>query len=143
LSNGIEYQFSFIERVLLPSAVYSFPANAWTHIAAVWDGAEKRVYINGVASGSVAASGAITGVGGAALSHGGLPVLGVIADVHVSSVARYTADFTPASRAFADQDTVGLWHFDECSGTLGADDGPNGIDAFVSVNRIWYGDSQP
>lgn len=140
-------QVNFITTSLTPPndafAVTSFPANTWTHIAAVWDGVEKRVYVNGVNSGSTASSGSITGVTGVALSHGSHPVLGVIDELRVSSTARYSADFTPAPRFAPDASTVGLWHFDECSGTLGADDGANGLDAFVSVNRTWYGDSQP
>lgn len=140
-------QINFVTTSLTPAndavAVYSFPANSWTHIAVVWDGLEKRVYVNGVNSGAIAASGSITGVTGAGLSHGSHPVLGVIDEVRVSSVARYDADFTPASRLVPDSNTVGLWHFDECDGTLGEDDGPNGLDAVVSPNRTWYGGSQP
>jgi hypothetical protein len=47
---------------------------------------------------------------------------GLIDEVRISSVARYTADFTPEDRFTVDSDTLALWHFDEGTGTTATDE---------------------
>jgi L-lactate permease len=46
---------------------------------------------------------------------------GRLDEVRISSVARYTSTFTPAVRHTVDGSTIGLWHFDEGSGSTVAD----------------------
>ena len=50
---------------------------------------------------------------------------GLIDEVRLSSVARYTSDFVPAPRLSADQDTVALWSFDG-EGDVAQDSSGNG-----------------
>lgn len=62
---------------------------------------------------------------------------GWLDELRISTTIRYTGDFAPPNRRFvADAQTVGLYHFDEGTGTIvhdqsGAPDGPS--DGFLSV----------
>jgi hypothetical protein len=47
----------------------------------------------------------------------------IIDEVRISSVARYSDNFTPARRFEPDDQTIGLWHFDEGNGEVAYDYG--------------------
>ena len=50
---------------------------------------------------------------------GGSPSFhGIIDEVRISNVARYTKDFTPKKRFENDENTLALYHFDQASGTV-------------------------
>jgi hypothetical protein len=51
---------------------------------------------------------------------------GTIDEARVSSVARYSAPFTPATRLTVDANTAALWHFDEGTGQTSVDAAGNG-----------------
>jgi len=97
------------------------------HIAAVFDGKNVRLYIDGKQQDSIkqttlehVASPHDFMIGadpdGKGLSHQFFN--GVIDEVRISKVARYTEDFEPASRFKPDKDTLVLYHFDEGEGNV-------------------------
>jgi hypothetical protein len=57
-------------RALGTSAI---PLNAWTHLASTYDGANLRVYVNGVLAGTTAVTGAIGGTANPLRIGGNLP----------------------------------------------------------------------
>ena len=61
---------------------------------------------------------------------------GTIDEVRISNIARYTKDFTPASRFENDEHTMALYHFDEGSGDLLKDSSGNGHDGKI-VGARW------
>jgi hypothetical protein len=118
----------------LSSGLTGVPLHAWTHLAGVWDTAylKQRLYINGLQKQNTipnAAPRAIAGtlaIGNTDPAHSTpYPFQGVIDEVRVSSVARYSADsFTPIGRYSADANTLALFHLDEASGRLAVDASP-------------------
>ena len=106
----------------------AFPMNQWTHIACVFDGDEKRVYINGRLAGARPFDGQVSWDTRGPIRFGQSTFLtaneqmaGQIDEVRISTVARYVEDFDPAVRFQADPVTLGLWHFDEGVGRSTAD----------------------
>lgn len=108
--------------------------NRLHHIAGVFSGTEMRIYQNGIL------------VGQKRLLPNQLPVVsdsefylgsnnfvdsvwffdGIIDEVRISNVARYSEDFTPAKRFENDEHTLALYHFDEGSGDVLKDSSGNG-----------------
>ncbi|HEX4130375.1 MAG TPA: LamG-like jellyroll fold domain-containing protein [Pirellulales bacterium] len=102
--------------------------NVLAHIAGVFDGKELVLFIDGRRQ-------KVTRAIALPIKPAGLPTLigaapgaaaigifdGAIDEVRVSSVARYTGDFTPAGRFEPDNDTEVLYHFDEGTGTIAKD----------------------
>lgn len=95
--------------VLSYTASFSFSANTWYAIAWVRSSGVSQLYVNGVATGSAntdtysyhpSLDGAFTTNIGqdSQLSGGATP--GYIDELRISKVARYTANYTPASSAF-------------------------------------------
>ena len=64
------------------------------------------------------------------------PFRGIIDEVRISKVARYTADFTPPTRFEPDADTLALYHFDEGSGDVLKDSSGNNHHGKI-VNAKW------
>jgi len=109
------------------------------HLAGVWDGEEIRLFVNGklqkqfykpdrevlpsmVQMGSHHSRDRNTGE--YVISEGS-QFNGVIDEVRISNVARYTEDFTPAKRFEADEHTLALYHFDEGEGDVLKDSSGN------------------
>jgi hypothetical protein len=105
----------------------------WHHIAAVWEpGSRLDLYVdgqlaNGAIFGSVVSSmdvGSATTTIRIGIGHfgGNLwgPFNGAVDGVRYSLGARYTGSFTPDTHPDADAGTIGLWNFDEGSGTTAA-----------------------
>ncbi|MCH2105839.1 MAG: metallophosphoesterase [Planctomycetes bacterium] len=97
----------------------------WHHVAGVYDGAEVRLYVDGVLSGRASAPaerklnalpltiGADVNNKGAAVDHHS----GRMDEVRLSKVARYEGErFTPARRHSTDEDTLLLLHADAAMG---------------------------
>jgi len=109
--------------------------DVWHHVAYVYDGAQERLYLDGLrvrsrsASGSVRNNTGYAAIGsnyreGAGRSPG---LVGYIDTVRISVVARYSGDrFDPPSGDLpGDGHTVLLYNFKEAAGqTLAKDDGP-------------------
>jgi PKD repeat protein len=92
--------------------------NAWHHIAGVYDGAQMRVYVDGVLNGTAAATLA-PGNNATGLRIGKSSFLyypnyfnGRIDEVRVSNAAIYSSNFTPSAHLTVTASTKGLWKFD-------------------------------
>jgi hypothetical protein len=111
------------------------PANAWTHVAITYDRERTRLFIGGVL---MAESDGWTGklndspdtfkVGRRTRGDDTHSIYsGLIDEVRVSSVVRYTGDFDVPTQYFKpDDDTVALYHFDEAHETVVEDASKNG-----------------
>jgi len=99
----------------------------WYHVAMTYAGGSLRTYVNGVAS---AATSVGTLTQGPSVSIGGLAGYpyynGVIDEIRVSNVARYTGNFTPPGTFGNDANTLALWRLDELSGQTAADASASG-----------------
>lgn len=112
------------------------------HVAATWDGAHVRIFLDGVTEGigaldhiRVSQSGPLTM---------GYPYWwnGLCAEVRISSICRYTSDFVPPHTFEADADTRALWLLDDVSSSVVVDASLNGHDGVVS-NGSWVHSIQP
>lgn len=105
--------------VQLFSAPEEVPLGEWFHLAAVSDGKEGRVYVNGKMCiqddfpRSVQARDFGFSFGG---KGNGRFTAGILDELRLSRTARYTEDFEPQRVSEADKDTVALFHFDEGQG---------------------------
>ena len=105
---------------------------AWHHVAGSYDGAQLRVFLDGVLAGTQAQAGFITGTdAGRALllgnkTTGTQALTGTLACPRVSTICRYTSTFTPSAIPFIpDSYTGALYLLAENAGTTTADWGPN------------------
>jgi hypothetical protein len=106
------------------------PLQTWVHIAGTYNGTNIALWQDGALVVGKAATSTL-GSSTADLLMGKdvnpNPYFdGIIDEVRLSNVVRYTAPFTPASRFTPDTNTVALWHFDEDQGTTLDDASGNG-----------------
>lgn len=97
-------------------------ADRWYHVAATDDGAEMRVFVDGVA--------VRTGVAGSLHGAPGLPIhlgaaaavdgeyfMGTMDEVRISNSVRYPTSFVPQLTPLSsDAQTIALWHLDQGTG---------------------------
>jgi hypothetical protein len=109
----------------------------WHHMAGVYYPATDTavVYVDGQSKGSGPLSGTMT-ANGDELRIGidwdmGCPMKGVIDEVRISTVARYTATFSPQTVFTDDASTAALWHFDEYAGSIAHDASGHGNDGTI------------
>lgn len=108
------------------------PFGRWTHVAAVFDQTQIRFFIDGAPAGSALAASmgpanqepVVLGT----LTNNTQNYRGDMAGLRVSSTARYTAAFAPASAWVADADTILLLPMDEGTGAVARDGSGNGND---------------
>jgi hypothetical protein len=107
----------------LKSGDSTFQLGRFIHLAAVWDGSDLRLFVNGKESlknpAAVVKPTAHQGITIVGAGYGGVRMFyfqGEIDELRVSNSARYSRDFTPASRFEPDHETLALYHFDEGSG---------------------------
>ena len=116
--------------------------NTWHHVALVWDGSTKKIFLDGVedvgAEGSV--SGTLAPDGAATIGNDGdfnRVFDGIIDEVRVSNIARYSTTFVPPTYFNTDGNTIALYHFDEGSGTTVHDSSANGHEGTLINNPLW------
>lgn len=114
----------------------------WHHIAGVYDpaAASARVYVDGVLQSSLVVS-AIPQSNNDDLRIGidwdfGCPFDGVIDEIRISSVARYSENFVPPAVHGVDASTKALYHFDEYQGSVVHDVSGNGNHG-ISHGATW------
>jgi hypothetical protein len=117
-----------------------------SHLAAVWDGTQLRLFADGKPSPKAAqpiaprahTGSSLLGAAGTLEETAGKPfsLSGSLDEVRVSKVARYTADFTPSERFESDADTLALYHFEEGAGDVLNDASGNGHHGKI-VNAKW------
>ena len=101
--------------------------NQWNHVVGMVDSSTKqlRIAVNGELSGILTMGGTVDTSFPQTFSLGNsypqilgdYPFIGRIDEVRLSSVIRYSSDFTPSSSLAADGSALGLWHFDEAPGS--------------------------
>jgi hypothetical protein len=128
----------------LVSGGYAY--GSWYHIAATYDGATMKIWVNGTQAGSLNATGLID-TSTATLRIGAFSgssgfFAGNIDEVRVSNTARYTSNFAPQGGAFTpDANTAGLWHFDEGAGTVAGDSSGNNNTGTLRNAPAWSADT--
>lgn len=125
----------------------------WVHVAATFDGATAKLYINGVDQLITSTTTGIYSSSSPLYIGSYLPTdlrtfNGAIDEVRISNIARTSFDL--GSPPTADADTVAMWHFNEGSGQETADSaGTNDIGQLGSTNGIdvndpgWIGSGIP
>lgn len=100
----------------------------WSHVAVTYDRATGEVtgWVDGIPAGTATVGPLASGASVDDLALGGTPsagyqFLGHLDEVRISTVIRYTTDFSPRTWFEPDADTLGLWHLDEGVGTTTAD----------------------
>lgn len=124
----------------------TFALGRWYHAACTYDGATLRVFVDGQLSGSKAVTGKVfqttapfrIGTGEAS----GDFFNGLIDEVRLSNVVRYTAAFACPTAPFApDAQTLALWHLDENMGATAADSSGNGRTGTLVNAPAWVTDT--
>ena len=111
--------------------------NQWNHVVGMVNNFTKKLQIavNGELSGTLTMGGSVDVTFPQTFSVGNsypqilgdYPFIGRIDELRLSSVIRYSGNFTPSSLLDPDGGTLGLWHFDEAEGTTTfADSSGNG-----------------
>lgn len=104
-----------------PSGAATINDNQWHHIALTTDGSQARLWVDGVLDASLPYTGTFNlgnGVAGTTAVGGygtdaSYDFDGLIDEVRISNIVRYTGAFTPPTTAFnADANAVALYHLD-------------------------------
>lgn len=110
-------------------------AGQWYHVAAVWNGATVKIFVNGVLDNTPAARTGTIGADTRALYIGGHPGAdqfdGMIRDVRLYNRAINDADVQKLAG------TLGYWKFSEGSGTTAADTSGQSNNATLSGGATW------
>ncbi|HAA13336.1 MAG TPA: hypothetical protein DCE41_17255, partial [Cytophagales bacterium] len=119
-------------------------ADQWYHVAAVIDSTEgMMLFIDGIKQASThpnteatasVSNATVLGTWGEGV---GRYFQGSLEDVRFSSAALYSSNFIPSCLdVTAEENTLGLWNFNEATGTIAYDSSGNGFDAIlVSTHR--------
>lgn len=118
--------------IRLVSATNALTINQWNSVAVVRSSAVTKIYINGNQSGlnytdttNYLAGGFTIGANDF-LQTGALPVTGFLDEIRVSNIARYTANYTPATEQFfTDPNTLFLMHCDGANNSTTFTDSSN------------------
>ena len=92
-----------------------------------WGGSKQRLFVDGAKSAPTSVSGNLkisNAYIGAQAGSG--PFNGIIDEVRLSNVARYTDTFSPDCVWSTDANTVALWHLNEGRGKMATDSSGNG-----------------
>jgi len=122
------------------------PWNQWVHVAGIYDGKVMRLYINGlqvktldiVGTLDVSSNNLFIG----AAHDTGYKFKGTIDEVRISKASRYQYAYTPPRAEYLnDEFTVGLWHFDENTGTVANDSSAYHHTGTLTKGPMWVADS--
>lgn len=108
--------------------------NTWYHLAIVRTNTQYRFFINGIEQNSITSALQMQPAAFSTFRLGGNTSAynGFIDEFRISSVARYTANFTPATSIFSiDENTISLNHFDGAN----ISDGDESTEKIFSVSK--------
>lgn len=129
------------------SGAAAIPENQWSHVAAVHDGTNLMTFLNGKKASSEAKWALKKGqtilktahpfLVGRRVKGGPLPndpIDGIIDEVRISNVVRYTKDFpVPKKEFLPDDNTIVLYHFNERPGSkIAKDESKHGNDGALT-----------
>ena len=141
---GVSRTGQFSDATWLESGNNVVSTGTWLHCALVGTGSNYYLYINGTRVATAEQGGPISGLANVPILVGDLDdsnetFNGVIDELRISNVARYTgATYTVPSAAFTvDANTLGLWHFDEGTGTTAADATAHGSAGTLLNGPVW------
>ncbi len=122
------------------------PWSQWVHIAGIYDGEEMRLYVNGLKVSNLAIVGASdvssSPIFIGASSDTGYKFKGLIDEVRISKSSRFAYAYTPPrANYYSDGYTVGLWHFDENTGTVAADSSSYKHTGTLTKGPVWSSES--
>jgi hypothetical protein len=146
-SGGVQFAFVVRQGAWREARSPVLPLNRWYSIAASYDGTYMRLFIDG----ALVTSSALTGnveTSSRPLYIGSVEGAddifnGFVDEVRVSDVVRYRTPYTSSLQPFAtDQNTVGLWHFDEGAGSTAADSSGRGNNGSL-LNGVGWSTDQP
>jgi hypothetical protein len=148
LRTGSTYQ-----ELTVPIQASYFLDNAWHQITATYDGLTQRVFVDGVAVGSLARSAkiAFTATNNSlGAEHNGVSpsnfFSGQIDEVRIWSIARTASDIAAnynRSLTGFEQGLAIYYRFDESAGTSANDSSGNGRTGVLVNNPIWVGSTAP
>jgi hypothetical protein len=154
VSAGDRIQFEVRDdggRAVTVTGATAIPANTWVHVAGHWDGANLRVFVNGVqdailANGRPPRDGVATAHIGARGNDGGTPFNGQIDEVRVWNVARSAAQINASRNTCIPGATAGLvgyWRLDEGAGTVAVDASGRGNNGTLINGPVWVPSTSP
>lgn len=131
-------------RSVSTAAATDLVLNQWTHVAGVYNGSTIRLFING---GLVASSNRTGNINSTTSTFriGALPsnsshFQGLIDEVRLSNIARYSTSFTPSKEFTPDANTRGLWHFSSGAGTVATDASSSSNNGTLVNGPVWSAD---
>jgi hypothetical protein len=99
--------------------------NIWTHVAAVYDAGNIKLFINGVQNAeqqlntsSLSSINQGDSYIGYSLASGGTYFLGSIDSIHLSNTVLFSQDFTPNTHITSNVDSIAIWNGDDELGAL-------------------------
>lgn len=118
----------------------SITSGVWHHAAASSDGSTSKLFLDGELIDTSANGHDYTGTLNLEIGFNSTQepetLDGVIDEVRVSSVSRYTTTFVPATSHTVDSDTVAYWKLNEGTGTTAADSSGNGHDGTLTGDPL-------
>jgi hypothetical protein len=118
----------------------------WHHVAGIYDGVNVRLAVDGVFVPAMVATAFVDSdielQIGSRLNND-FYFDGAISGVRVSSVARWTDDFSPPLALVADADTLGLYRLEEGKGMVAVDGSGAGNDGALAGNATWAASCPP
>ncbi|MDA1054559.1 MAG: hypothetical protein O3C40_29360 [Planctomycetota bacterium] len=135
--NGTNYQLALSNNQVV--------AGQLVHLAGVFDGSHVKLFVDGILQDDSVKLDGHLNPSTMPITIGANPgrsftvtnfFHGVIDEVRISKVARYSGNFTPASRFTPDDDTMALYHFDEGQGEIVHDASENGHHGLIQ-NATW------
>lgn len=111
---------NFLSNCIAATGSTTVQIDRWTHIAAVYEPGQMRVYLNGRLDGRQDRGVRAPGLAAGNMTIGSSPrgvnrFLGLLDDIRISNAAVYTAQFSPSVNPAASESTKGLWRFDNGS----------------------------